>query len=71
MLQFVRPLAFDFQVGILIRYPTVNTPCLVVQPGAFMVTAPLSCSTGASHASHLGCPSAYGSRVSYVKKRQV
>ena len=27
--------------------------------------------TGASHASHLGCPSAYGSRVSYVKKRQV
>ena len=28
-------------------------------------------STGASHASHLSCPSAYGSRVSYVKKRQV
>ena len=27
--------------------------------------------TGASHASHLGCPSAYSSRVSYVKKRQV
>ena len=27
--------------------------------------------TGASHASHLGCPSAYNSRVSYVKKRQV
>ena len=27
--------------------------------------------TGASHASHLGCPLAYSSRVSYVKKRQV
>ena len=23
--------------------------------------------TGASHASHLGCPLAYGSRVSYIK----
>ena len=28
-------------------------------------------STGASHASHLGCPSAYSSRLSYIKKRQV
>ena len=27
--------------------------------------------TGASHASHLGCPMAYSSRVSYIKKRQV
>ena len=27
--------------------------------------------TGASHASHLGCPSAYSSRLSYIKKRQV
>ena len=27
--------------------------------------------TGASHASHLGGPMAYGSRVSYIKKRQV
>ena len=27
--------------------------------------------TGASHASHLGCPSAYSSRVLYIKKRQV
>ena len=29
----------------------------------------VSQSTGASHASHLGGPMAYGSRVSYVKKR--
>ena len=27
--------------------------------------------SGASHASHLGCPSAYSSRLSYIKKRQV
>ena len=27
--------------------------------------------TGASYASHLGCPSAYSSRLSYIKKRQV
>ena len=27
--------------------------------------------TGALHASHLGCPSAYSSRLSYIKKRQV
>ena len=27
--------------------------------------------TGASHASHLGCPSAYSSRVSYVKIRMI
>ena len=31
----------------------------------------LGLTTGASHASHLGCPSAYSSRVSYIKKRQV
>ena len=31
----------------------------------------LNLNTGASHASHLGCPSAYSSSVSYIKKRQV
>ena len=36
-----------------------------------MATAKARPTTGASHASHLGCPSAYSSRLSYIKKRQV
>ena len=51
------------------RHTAVRNRCSLWDGGSMfsLVSHP----TGASHASHLGCPSAYGSRVSYVKKRQV